>query len=91
MTEATPRAGTHLPVRVPRNRAMAATIRLWHTRNRARLEAVAVGLRALDWPAVCRSQDPLRGYAHAHQVMAAHAKHRCPRYRMAGEYTRVAR
>lgn len=82
-----------LPVRTSTNRAMAATLKLlqagtpWVTDDPNILRRVADGLRALDSPTPhCRSRDPLRGYAHAHQVMAVHAPHRCPRYEMAAEY-----
>lgn len=80
-----------LPRRVPHNQAMATTLQVWHNRNLALLERIAAGLRALDWPVTCRSEDAIRGYAHAHQVMAAHAKHGCPRYQMASDYTAEAR
>ena len=75
-----------LPQRMPHNQAMASTLQVWHTRNRALMERIAAGLRALDWPEACRSENPIRGYAHAHQVMAAHAGHGCPRYRLAADY-----
>ncbi|MGI5223190.1 hypothetical protein [Nocardia sp. CA-290969] len=80
-----------LPARVPNNRNMATTLHIWHNRNRRLLQRIAAGLRALDHPAACRSQEPMRGYAHAHQVMAAHARHRCPRYDLAVRYTQQAR
>jgi hypothetical protein len=80
-----------LPIREPHTRERATTPRIWHTRNRGLMVRVLHGLRALDYPAACKSLQPLRGYAHAHQVMAAHARHRCPRYRMAGKYTMRAR
>ncbi|MFD4406525.1 hypothetical protein ACFWPH_27555 [Nocardia sp. NPDC058499] len=86
MTETPP-----LPTRTPGNQAMATTLQIWHNRNRALMERIAAGLRALDYPACCRSEEPLRGYAHAHQVMAAHARHRCPRYDLASRYTEQAR
>ncbi len=68
------------------NRSMAATLRLWHTRNRDLLERVAAGLRHLDPPAACRNTEPIRGRAHAINVMADHAKHGCPRFRLAAQY-----
>lgn len=89
-----------LPTRAPHNLAMAATLRLWQagrhwvTDDPAILRRVADGLRALpaDHPtAHCRSQEPIRGYAHAHQVMGVHAAHRCPRYATAAEYAGEAR
>jgi hypothetical protein len=80
-----------LPARVPNNQATATTLQIWHSRNLALLERVATALRALDHPAACRSQEPLRGYAHAHQVMGVHARHRCPRYDLAVRYTQQAR
>ncbi|WP_039828101.1 hypothetical protein [Nocardia testacea] len=75
-----------LPTRPPRNRAMAAALRYWHSsraRDRSLLERVARGLRALpdDYPSShCRSTVPIRGHAHAQQLMAIHARHRCDRY-----------
>lgn len=82
-----------LPVRVPRNRSITATLRLWYAPDRSLLERVRAGLRALpDHPTpYCRSREEIRGYAHAHQVMAAHAAHRCPRYEAAAEYALRAR
>ena len=80
-----------LPQRVPHNQAMASTLHVWHTRNRALMERIAAGPRALDWPEQCRSEDAIRGYAHAHQVMAVHVKHHCPRYTMAADYAVEAR
>lgn len=88
------------PARAPHNLAMAATVRLWQagrdwvTDDPAVLRRVADGLRAL--PAdrstsYCRSGEPIRGYAHAHQVMDVHAAHRCPRYAAAAEYAAEAR
>lgn len=68
------------------NRSMAATLRLWHTRNRDLLERVAAGLRHLDSPASCKSTEPIRGRAHAIHVMADHAKHGCPRFQVAAQY-----
>lgn len=35
----------------------------------------------------CRSREPIRGNAHAHQELAAHAAHRCCRYYEALHYT----
>ncbi|MET8799956.1 hypothetical protein ABZV91_26625 [Nocardia sp. NPDC004568] len=86
MTETPP-----LPTRVPYNRAMAATLQIWHNRDRGLMERIGAGLRALDHPAGCRSEEPMRGYAHAHQVMDVHAYHRCPRYDLAVSYTQQAR
>lgn len=77
--------------RIPNNQAGAAIRRIWHNRNRALMERIAAGLRALDRPPGCKSQDPMRGYAHAHQVMAVHAGHRCPRYDLAARYTQQVR
>lgn len=86
----------HLPTRQPSNPAMAATLRLWHTRESwvtddpAILHRLADGLRALpdEQPTDdCRSREPIRGHAHAHQLMAAHAGHDCPRYTTAAQYT----
>ncbi len=87
MTETTP----PLPTRMPNNQTTMATYATWHNRNRGLMERIAAGLRALDSPAVCRSQAPVRGYAHAHQVMAVHARHRCPRYDLAVRYAQRAR
>ncbi|MFI5719718.1 hypothetical protein [Nocardia sp. NPDC051750] len=70
---------------------MATTPQIWHSRNRGLLERIVAGLRALDHPAGCKTQNPMRGYAHAHQVMAVHAHHRCPRYVLAVRYTQQAR
>ncbi|WP_328388151.1 hypothetical protein [Nocardia sp. NBC_00416] len=79
---------------------MAATIRLWQasrnwvTDDPAVLRRLADGLRALaveHSTAYCRSQDPIRGYSHAHQVMDVHAAHRCPRYEAAAEYASEVR
>lgn len=84
-----------LPTRAPHNIAMAATVRIWQAGVKwvvddpAVLRRIADGLRALpaDHPtAYCRSPEPIRGYAHAHQVMDVHAAHRCPRYEAAAEY-----
>ncbi|WP_416565102.1 hypothetical protein [Nocardia testacea] len=75
-----------LPTRPPRNRAMAAALRYWHSsraRDRALLERITQGLRALpdEFPSShCRSTVPIRGQSHAHQLMAIHARHRCGRY-----------
>ncbi|MGQ4600380.1 hypothetical protein [Nocardia sp. R6R-6] len=74
-----------LPTRRTHNQSMAATLRLWHTRNRDLLERVA-GLRHLDSPAGCKSTEPIRGRAHAIHVMADHTKHGCPRFRLAAQY-----
>lgn len=68
------------------NRSMAATLRLWHTRNRDLLERAAAGLRHLDSPAGCKNTEPIRGRAHAIHAMADHAKHDCPRFRLAAQY-----
>ncbi|MEU1984799.1 hypothetical protein [Nocardia sp. NPDC019395] len=77
---------------------MAATLQLlhagrtWITDDPRFLRRIADGLRTLDHPtAYCANQDLIRGYAHAHQVLAAHAGHRCPRYRAALDYTAKAR
>ncbi|WP_280400219.1 hypothetical protein [Nocardia carnea] len=77
---------------------MAATLQLlhagkaWITDDPRILRRIAEGLRTLDHPApYCEYTDLIRGYAHAHQVMAAHAAHRCPRYEAALEYTERAR
>lgn len=89
-----------LPTRAPHNLAMAATLRLWQAGrdwvvdDPVILRRLAEGLRALpvDQPtAHCRSREPIRGYAHAHQVMDVHAAHRCPRYDAAAEYAAEAR
>lgn len=80
-----------LPIRATHNRATASTPRSWHNRNRALLERILAGLRAVEWPAPCRSTVALRSYAHAHQVMAVHSGHRCPRYRMAADYAMEVR
>ncbi|MGW0006195.1 hypothetical protein ACWDT6_20425 [Nocardia grenadensis] len=87
-----------LPFRAPRNRAMAATLKLlqagktWVTDDPKVLRQIADGLRNLDQPTThCRSQAPIRGYAHAHQVMATHAEHRCPRFETAAEFAARAR
>lgn len=86
MTETPP-----LPTRVPNNQAMATTLHIWHNRNLGLMERIAAGLRSLDDPAFCRPTEPIRGYAHAHQVMDVHALHRCPRYGLAVRYTQQAR
>lgn len=78
--------GFHLPRRTPHNQAMVSALHVWHNPNQGLTERVLAGLRALDRPVGCRSTDALRGYAHAHQVMAAHAGHHCPRYRLAADY-----
>ncbi len=75
-----------LPTRRAHNQSMAATLRLWHTRNRDLLERVATGLRHLDHPAACKNTDPIRGRVHAIHLMADHAKHDCPRVRLAAQY-----
>lgn len=80
-----------LPQRVPHNQSMATTLPLWNTRNRSLLNRVVAGLRALDCPSVCACAEPIRGYAHAHQVMDAHRGHRCSRYDFAAEYAVRAR
>ena len=80
-----------LPVRVPANQAMATTLQIWHNRNLDLLHRLAAGLRALDHPVGCRATEPIRGYAHAHQVMAVHAGHRCPRYDQALRRAQQAR
>lgn len=68
------------PLRSATNRAMAATLRIWQAGDRARV----------DWPAACWTDDALRGFAHAHQVMAVHIAHRCPRFQMAADYASEA-
>ncbi|MBF6141216.1 MULTISPECIES: hypothetical protein [Nocardia] len=75
-----------LPTRQARNPSMAATIRLWHTRDRDLLERVAAGLRHLNCPVACDCTDPVRGRAHAIHLMADHAGHDCPRFRLAAQY-----
>lgn len=87
-----------LPFRAPSNRAMAATLQLlqagktWFTDDPKVLLQLADNLRAIDHPtAHCRSQAPIRGYAHAHQVMATHAEHRYPRFATAAEFAARAR
>ena len=75
-----------LPTRRAHNQSMAATLRLWHTRNLDLLERVAAGLRHLDIPAACRNTDPIRGRAHAIHLMADHTGHDCPRFRLAAQY-----
>lgn len=89
-----------LPVRAPHNLAMAAAVRLWQAGRRwvsddpEVLRRLADGLRALpvDRPTRhCVSRDPIRGYAHAHQVMDVHAAHRCPRYELASAYVSEVR
>lgn len=75
-----------LPTRRTHNQSMAATLRLWHTRNIDLLERVATGLRHLSPPAACKSDAPIRGRAHATHVMADHATHNCARYRLAAQY-----
>ncbi|WP_280508706.1 hypothetical protein [Nocardia flavorosea] len=76
----------HFPTRCAHNQSRAATLRLWHTRNRDLLERVAAGLRHLDHPAPCKSTDPVRGRTHAIHLMADHAKHDCPRFQLAARY-----
>ena len=90
-----------LPARVPNNRAVAATLKLWaagkawaHTDDPTVLRQIADGLRALphDYPtAHCRSEAPIRSYAHAYQVMDVHARHHCSRYTAAAEFAKEAR
>lgn len=75
-----------LPTRRAHNQSMAATLRLWHTRNLDLLERVATGLRHLDHPAACTNTDPIRGRAHAIHLMADHTKHNCPRFQLAAQY-----
>lgn len=77
---------------------MAATLRLlhagktWVTDDPRILRQIADGLRTLDHPTPhCGNESPIGGYAHAHQVMAVHAGHRCPRYEAALEYAAKAR
>ncbi|NKY58441.1 hypothetical protein [Nocardia flavorosea] len=87
-----------LPFRAPGSRAMAATLRLlhtgksWVTDDPRILQQIADGLRALEYPTPhYANAEPIGGYAHAHQVMAVHAAHRCPRYEAALDYTAKAR
>lgn len=89
-----------LPVRAPHNLAMAAAVRVWQagrkwvTDDPVILRQLADGLRSLPtgYPtAHCRSGDPIRGYAHAHQVMDVHAAHRCQRYEAAAAYASEVR
>ncbi|MFI2559277.1 hypothetical protein [Nocardia farcinica] len=61
-------------------------IRLWHTRDRDLLERVAAGLRHLNCPVACDCTEPVRGRAHAIHLMADHAGHDCPRFRLAAQY-----
>lgn len=75
-----------LPTRRTHNQSMAATLRLWHTRNRELLERVAVGLRHLDQPRACQNIDPVRGRAHAIHLMAEHVRHGCRRFQLAAQY-----
>ncbi|MGW4069446.1 hypothetical protein [Nocardia grenadensis] len=87
MTEIRP-----LPARIPHNRATAATLQQWHNRNRDLIQRTLDGLRALDHPVACRTEAPINSYAHAHQVLAAHAEHHgCPRYAAAMQYAQEAR
>ncbi|MBF6351955.1 hypothetical protein IU448_23485 [Nocardia flavorosea] len=85
-----------LPIRQPSDPAMAGTLRLWHAREAwvtddpAILRRLADGLRHLSdehRADDCRSQEPIRSYSHAHQLMAAHADHTCIRYTTAAAYT----
>ncbi|MEU4836849.1 hypothetical protein [Nocardia testacea] len=85
-----------LPNRQPAGPAMVATLNHWQagkswvTDDPAILRRLAEELRGLpdDRPTNdCRSCDPVRGRAHAHQLMAAHAGHDCPRYTTAAQYT----
>ncbi|MGW1742058.1 hypothetical protein ACWCPQ_25010 [Nocardia sp. NPDC001965] len=81
-----------LPTRPPKRWVEAAPLRYWHTSrrsNRALLERIAYRLRASSntYPAHhCRSTAPIRGYVHAHQVMAVHVGHRCGRYTEAARF-----
>ena len=95
-----PAARPALPARAPHNLAMAATVGLWQasikwvTDDPVTLRRLAAGLRALpahNPTAYCRNQEPIRGYAHALQVMDVHAAHRCPRYEAAAAYASAAR
>ncbi|MBF6350377.1 hypothetical protein IU448_15325 [Nocardia flavorosea] len=81
---------TLLPVRTP---ARAATLQRWHNTNRGLIQRTLDGLRALDHPAGCRAGvGPINSYAHAHQILAVHAKHHdCPRYSAAMDYTQAIR
>ncbi|MEU4314272.1 hypothetical protein [Nocardia sp. NPDC024068] len=85
-----------LPTREPSNPAIVATPRLWHTEtpfvtdDPVILRRLADGLRTLPGEHHtddCLSRTPVRGHSHAHQLMAAHAGHHCPRYTTAAEYT----
>lgn len=75
-----------LPIRCAHNQSMAATLRLWHTRNLDLLERVAASLRHIDHPAACKSTGPIRGRVHAIHLMADHSKHNCLRFRLAAQY-----
>lgn len=76
----------NLPTRAPRNRAMAATLEIWHCRDRGLIQRTLDGLRS-PHPAACQAEDHITSSAHAHMIMAAHAAHRgCPRYTRAANY-----
>ena len=87
----------HLPTRAPHNRAMAATLQQLHAKTHFAgsdmhlLQQLANGLRRLDTHGPCHYSDPIRGYSHAHHVMAIHAGHRCDRYQVAADYAMEAR
>ena len=82
---------TNLPVRTPRNRAMAATLQQWGCRDRNLIQRTLDGLRD-DHPAACRAKDTITTCAHAYMVMSVHAAHRgCPRYTAAANYLVAAK
>lgn len=61
---------------------------IWPSADLRILRRIVDGLRALDRSSYfCYSQEPIAGYAHAYQVMAAHCGHRCPRYHAAAAVT----
>lgn len=86
-----------LPVRRPVNRAMAATLRYWHTSHRR--QSRATGTNHCRAPRStchspnrhCRTDLPIRSYAHAHQVMAMHTDYHCDRYTEAARYAERTR
>jgi hypothetical protein len=83
-----------LPTRAPNNRAMAATLKLlqWQAPEPGLLRRMAADFGALNYPTrTCTCRDMINGYAHAHQIMAVHAEHRCPRYTAAYERTQQER
>jgi len=79
---------SELPVRTSYR---AVTLQRWHTNSRHLLTRVLAGLRALDYPDACRSQETPHGYSHAHLIADRHARHRCPRYQLAIAYRQAAR